>query len=383
MMNLDILRDQFPHAKSQIYLNHAATSPLSTRVMEALEAFYRQRHLERIDNYLDFAPTIEETLKRIAVAIGAEQHQVEFVPNTSTGLSLLAEGLDWRPGDRVAVPACEFPANVYPFMHLRDRGVELDFVPHKDGAFSVEDIVATLTPKTRLVSLSWVQFLSGFKTDLKRVVELCRSRGILVSVDAIQGVGALKLDVRETGIDFLACGTHKWLMSTQGLGFVYVADHLLERIRPRAGWLHGPIDWENLFDYRLAFHPNARRFRLGTFNSAGIAALHAALGLFLECGIEWCEERVLENARHLDSGLTEAGLLPYGRDVATPPESGIITYRVSDAEAMQIHLLENRVVASVRNGLIRFAPTYYNSLDEMDRVIEHVRAFHGSERRAS
>ncbi len=374
-MTLEELRLQFPHTESQIYVNHAATAPLGRHVMRALDSFYQQRQGELIENYVEFMPVMDETLERFAAVIGARADQVEFMPNTSYGLSVLAEGLDWQPGDRVAVPACEFPANVYPFMNLQDRGVEVDFIPHDEAAFTIDDLERTLTPRTRLVSVSWVQFLSGFRADLSEIVRLCHERDILVAVDAIQGLGALEMDVAATGIDFLATGGHKWLMGAQGIGFLYVADDLIDKIRPRAGWLHGPVDWDDLFRHELEFHPDARRFRLGTTNSAGIASMHAALGLYLGQGAKWCEPRVLENARHLDEGLVQAGLTPYGRASESAPSSGIVTYRADNADALYRHLSDRRVTCSLRNGLLRFSPTYYNTAEEMDAVVRHVEEF--------
>lgn len=374
-LSLTDLRTEFPHTESLVYLNHAATSPLSRRVIQSIDAFLQQRHRGPVENYLDFAPVVEETLQKFATMIGAEKRQVELVPNTSYGLSILAEGLDWRPGDRIAIPGCEFPANVYPFLNLRERGVEVDFIPHHEATFTLEDVERTLRSETRLVSVSWVQFLSGFRCDLEAIAALCHDRGLLLAVDAIQGLGALQLDVVRSGIDFLASGAHKWMMATQGIGCVYVSARALEAIRPKAGWLHGPVDWENFFDYRLAFHPDARRFRLGTLNGAGVAALHAALGLYLELGPDWCEERVLENAQYLDSQLVDAGLTPYGRSAGPAPSSGIATYRSGDSQGLFDYLMEHHVSVSLRNGLIRFAPTYYNTFEELDRAAMLVRDY--------
>jgi cysteine desulfurase/selenocysteine lyase len=373
-MTLDALRAQFPHTTHTIYLNHAATGPLSRPVLDAIEAFVAQRHEGAIENYYAFQPVVEETLARLARLLGTQPERVAFMPNTSYGLSLLAEGLAWEPGDRIAVPACEFPANVYPFMNLERYGVVVDFISHRDGTIALEDVEAALHPRTRLLTLSWVQFLSGFRADVAAVGALCRDRGVLFSVDAIQGLGALRLDVEACGIDFLACGSHKWLMGTQGFGLLYVTEALQEQITPPAGWLHGPVDWDNFFDYRLAFHPDARRYHLGTLNNLGIAALHAALGLYFEAGPAWCEAQVLDRARALADGLVRQGLARYG--TGDPAHaSGIVTVRHAAPEALFEHLQARNIAASLRNRLLRFAPTYYNSPDEVDRTLEAVADF--------
>jgi len=287
---------------------------------------------------------------------------------------VLAQGLDWQPGDRIAVPACEFPANVYPFMNLRKRGVEVDFVPHMDATFLLEDVAAALTPRTRLLTVSFVQFLSGFRADLSAIGALCKEKDVIFCVDAIQGLGALQLDVEACGVDFLACGGHKWLMATAGTGFIYVTEVLQARLSPMAGWLHGPVDWENFFDYALEFHPDAERFRLGNTNNIGIAALHAALGLHLEAGQAWCERQVLARARELTEGLQVLGLKRFGTDDPRYA-SGIATFSHPSAEALFAYLSERRIHVAMRNRLLRFAPSYYNSEDEVRRVIDAVKSY--------
>ena len=368
------LRKYFPHTEHTVYLNHAATSPLSLPVVEAVGAFLMQRHDAPIENYYDFLPTVEAARARLARLLGTDVARVAFASNTSSALNVLAQGLAWQPGDRIALPGCEFPANVYPFMNLERRGVAVDFIPHREATFTLGDIERTLTPRTRLLTLSWVQFLSGFRTDLKAVAELCRAHGVLFCVDAIQGLGALPLDAEACGIDFLASGGHKWLMATQGTGLLYVTEALQDRLAPAAGWLHGPVDWDHFFDYELAFHPDAQRYHLGTLNNIGIAALHAALGVYYEAEPAWCEAQVLARSQQLADGLVALGLERYGS--ADPAHaSGIVTVRHPDADGAFEHLKEHAVVASVRNGMLRFAPTYYNTPDEIDRALEVVASY--------
>lgn len=377
-MDFAELRRQFPHTGRSVYLNHAATGPLSRPVVRAMARYLEQRHRSKVENYAETLPLVEATRARLAHLIGTHVGRIEFAPNTSYALNVLAQGLDWRPGDRVLVPGCEFPANVYPFMNLERRGVQVDFVPHRYGTFSVEEVERRLTPDTRLLTVSWVQFLSGFRADLGRLGALCRDRGVLLSVDAIQGLGAVRLgaSVEDLGIDFLASGGHKWLMGAQGIGFLYCSDSLQERLVPAlAGWLHGPVDWDNFFDYDLVFHPDATRFRLGTLNHLGITALHAALGLYLEADPEACERRVLALADRLRTGLTESGLRLYGSSEPAHA-SGIVAVRHPRPDEAYRHLRLNQIEISLRNKLLRFAPTYYNTEDEIDRTVDILRSLH-------
>lgn len=367
-MDLQHLRAQFPHVAETLYLNHAATSPLSRRVVAAIDTFVAERHGRQIENYDSFQHTIAETRQQLGRVLGAPTEWVEYAPNTSYGLNLLVHGLDWKEGDRIAIPRCEFPANALPFRTLERRGVVIDWIPDEEGVISLEAIADALGPETRLLAISWVQFLSGYRIDVEAVGALCREREVLLSVDAIQGLGALPFEAERWGVDFVAAGSHKWMMGTQGLGVVCASPTMQEQIQPPAGWLQGPVDWEDLTSQELRYHDDARRYRLGTLNGIGISALHASTGLYLEAGRTWCGERVLRLSRYLAEGLAERGFTRYGSD-AEAHRSGIVTVRVGDPEQAQRVLRERQIEAAVRDGLLRFAPTYYNTTGELDQVL--------------
>ncbi|WP_103021376.1 aminotransferase class V-fold PLP-dependent enzyme [Salinibacter altiplanensis] len=377
-MTPEALRDHYPHTAHQTYLNHAAVSPMSRPVQNAIDAYVAERHGADPDapiaNFETFFPVIEETKERVATVLGTTDARVEFVPNTSSGLNVLARGLDWEAGDRIAVPDGAFPTNVYPFLNLEAQGVEVDFVPTTDGAYTVDDVAETLRPETRLLSVSWVHFLSGFRADLEALGALCEERGVVFCVDAIQGLGALRVDVEAAGIDFLTAGGHKWLMAAQGIGVLYCDEGLQDRLRPPTGWLHGPVDWEHLDEYELTFHEDARRFRTGTLNSVGVAALHAALGLYLEAGPAWCEERVLSLSGTLADELSDRGLSRYGTDDPAHA-SGIVTVTPEAPDALFEHLKEHGITGAVRNRKLRLAPTYYNNDEDLHAVLSAIDSF--------
>ena len=377
-MTLGALRDHFPHTEHQTYLNHAAVSPMSRPVREAIDAYVGERHgadpEAPIENFEAFMPVMAETKERVATVLGTESSRVEFVPNTSAGLNVLARGLDWQAGDRIAVPDGTFPTNVYPFLNLESEGVAVDFVPTSEGAYTVEDVADTLRPETRVLSVSWVHFLSGFRADLEALGTLCDDRDVVFCVDAIQGLGALQVDVDAAGIDFLTAGGHKWLMATQGVGLLYCAEWLQDHLQPPTGWLHGPVDWEHLDDYELTFHDDARRFRTGTLNSVGVAALHAALGLYLEAGPALCEERVLDLSTALADELSDRGLPRYGTN-DPGHASGIVTVEPNAPEALYEHLKERDITGAVRNRKLRLAPTYYNNEADLQAVLEAIDSF--------
>lgn len=357
-----------------VYLDHAATGVLSQAAHEAA-AGYLDGRAGRVatrspNNFPADLERIDRARARAARLIGAEARDVAIVPNTSYGLNIVAQGLDWTPGDRVVVPACEFPSNLLPWRALEARGVVTDLVPHHHGAFGAEDVEALLRPETRVVAVSAVQFLSGFRCDLDAIGALCRQRGLLFVVDAIQAVGALHLDVSTFTPDLLAVGGHKWLGSMQGAGFAYVAPSLQDRVRPVRGWLNGPVDWDDFESAGLDLHTDATRFHVGTMPTAALYALDAALGLILDTGPEVIEAAVLGGARTLARGLAERG---YERLGVGDPMSGIVTIRADDPETLHAALAEAGVVTSLRSRLVRFAPhawTPPDALDEALRVLD-------------
>ena len=377
MEKIEHIRKHFPHTRDLVYLNHAATGPVSSRVRHAIDAYLEERSVTHVENYFEFADTIDQTLEYIGRLIGTEADNVEFVPNTSYGINILAEGYPWQEGDRIAIPSCEFPTNVYPFLNQERKGVKVDFIQSHEGVFNLENVRAALTPRTKVVSVSWVQFLSGYRAPIKEIGDLCRERRIVFCVDAIQGMGALQIDVNESNIDFLACGGHKWLMAAQGIGFVYTSPALRDKLTSMAGWLHGPVDWSNLTEYKLAFHQNARRYRLGTVNSMGIAALHAALEQYFDAGAAWCEQRILFLSGMIAEELSRAGYERYGIQKHAP-DSGIVTFKHAASETLFNYLKKRKVVVAVRNGLARVAPTFYNTEEEVQALFELLHQFEAS-----
>jgi len=363
------VRRHFPHTDQLIYLDHAATGPLSTPARDAVQSYLDELNRTEPNNYVRMEPVLVRARERLGRMIGATFDRVEFAPNTSYAINVLAQGLDWQQGDRVAVPACEFPANVMPWKGLANQGVEVDFIPDDDGVFSVDDVERALTPKTRVLAVSWVQFLSGFRCDLNALSALCREQGVLLALDAIQGLGALRLDVAATPVDFLACGAQKWLMGLPGTGFFYVTKELQDRLRPIRGWLNGPVDFDDLLTFDETLHDDAQRFRLGTLDLGGLAALDAAIGLYLdEVGTVAGQERVLALAHRAATALDEIGLRRFG---SSDPDhaSGIVTFEHPEPDRLLERLHAAGVRASVRNRRLRLAPCWYNTGAEIDLAV--------------
>ncbi|MBN1449055.1 MAG: aminotransferase class V-fold PLP-dependent enzyme [Bacteroidetes bacterium] len=373
-MTLTDIRSEFPFLSTgMIYLNHAATGPWSRYVERRVQAHVRGRTDGPIDIFQDTIRLIGEARAMAAEMLGTDPARVAFVLNTSEGLNILAQGLDWKTGDRVLLIDQEFPSNIYPFINLRGKGVEIDFVPQRNGRIELDDIERALTPRTRILAVSWVQFLSGFTLDLAALKDLCAPHGTLLSVDAIQGVGGIRLDLRNTPVDFLAAGVQKWQLGPQGVGIVYVSERAQEMIRQaHLGWISVANAW-NFFNYGQELQPDARRYENGTFNSIGISGYHGALEFFRTVGFDRVDEMVRANAAHLYAKAQEMDFT-----VVTPENpcerAGIVTLRHERAEEVQRTLQENGMVVSARVGHIRISPHFYNTPDEIDTVLDAIRA---------
>jgi len=369
-MEFDELRSLFPVTQRYIYLNHSGVSPMSTRVQKAME--------EEIGDILNLATgalpkwygRCEEFRRRFAGYIGAEAEEIAFTLNTSEGINIVADGLEWEPGDNVLLPDTEYPANVYPWMHLAGRGVEVRLVPDVEGAYPPEQFERYLDERTRLVAVSFVQFASGYRLDLARLGALCRRRDVLLLVDAIQGLGVLPLDVKAMQIDFLSTSTYKWMLGPQGAGLFYIDRRHLGKVQPRWVGSTSVVNPEDYLDYDLTFDPTAKRFQPGTLSTVSLAGAAAALELLIELGADFIHKRVFE----LTDCLCE-GAKAKGYEVYSPwePEqrSGILSIfkPAHDPEEARRLLLNNNVFASVRAGRLRLAPHCYNTIEEMEKVL--------------
>ena len=284
------------------------------------------------------------------------------------GLSLVAEGLDWDEGDNVVGARCEYPSNVYPWMHLERRGVEYRMAPERSGRIDLEELESLVDSRTRVLALSWVQYANGFRADLERLGRFCRDRDVLFVVDVIQGLGALELDVEASFVDAAAGAAHKWLLGPEGVGLLYVSDRVVERIRPvTTGWrsVEGLFDWTR-FD--LTWNDGALRFEPGTLNVYGLAALEKSLEMLLALGPDRIERRILDLSGRLAEGLRERGfdVVSSRRDAEA---SGIVTatHPERSAESLYEHLLARGVVTAHRAGRLRISPHFYNTEEEVGR----------------
>jgi len=369
-MKISESRDLFPFLKSgSIYMNHAAISPLSQLVLNKINDYLNIRSGSQAEDFNDLMRTASDTKDKLGKLINCEPSRIAFVDNTSNGLNILAQGLDWKLGDRIILNDIEFPSNVYPFLNLKEYGVEIDIVKSNEGVVNTNDIEKLITPQTRLVSISYVQFLSGYRIDLEKLGEVCRKHNIIFCVDAIQALGAIRLDVKKCNIDFLASGAQKWLMALEGTGFIYLTEELQNKISPKyVGWTSVSDAW-NLLDYHLTLRRTAARFQNGTLSSIGIYALNASLSLMLELGLDSIEDTILDNTGYFLSALRKSGFNTVLTVSTRENLSGIISYKPEKSGEVFETLKKNDIHAALREGVIRFSPHFYNTKEEIDRVM--------------
>ncbi len=368
-------RNQFHFTNSKIYLNHAGVSPLSSDVREKMDWFINNRSFGEIEFFEDMIDLRNQTRSVLAKLINAPEDNIAFTPNTSTGFNWLVQGLKWKKGDQIILTDLEFPSNVYPFLNLEKDGVEVVFVKSKKGCIDVEDIEKAITPKTRMISISSVEFSSGFRNDLLAIGALCKHNNLIFSVDAIQGLGAIPLDTKTCHIDFLSCGGHKWLMGPMGIGFMYISPGLFEKVIPTfVGW-DSVKDSFNFLDYNFELQPDARRFEYATQNHLGICGLSASLDILSRVGIAAIEQHLLILGKQMVEMLPEFGMTFLGHE---DPFywSGIYSFFSPDAEELFMFLKKHNVICSVRDGALRFSPHFYNNRDDINKLIDLIGKFH-------
>ena len=368
----EIYRDEFPVTKDYVYLDHAGVAPVSLRVKRAVEKFLSEATESGMFNYKQWMDRVEEVRRSCAILTGAEPEEIAFVKNTSQGISIVAEGLDWKEGDNLLICEKDFPSNIYPWLNLKRKGVEIRVVPSQNERILLEDIELLIDSRTKLLTVSSVNFSSGFKIDLEVVGRLCKGKGILFFVDAIQSLGVIPMDVNEFKIDFLAADGHKWLLSPEGTGIFYCRKELALRINPPLiGWksIINESDYDHV-DFRLK--TNALRFEEGSLNVMGIYALGAAIDLLVEVGIDRIQARVIELG---DLIIREAEKRDF--QVRTPKskeERGGIISIIGNFDPIKVKdkLKEEGILVNVRGGAIRISPHFYNTEYEVLRLFNAI-----------
>ena len=365
-MDVAAIRRQFPVTEQMAFLNNAAECPLCLPVRR------------RLDEYLDLAsrapdrrPPARHPLRPLlAGLLGGAPEEYALVTSTGAGIGLAAAGFSWTPGDNMVVPAGEHWNNTFPWLALRERGVDVRVVPvGPDMRVDPERVAALVDGRTRMVAVAAVRHTTGFRADLGNLSAIARDRGALFVVDGVQAAGIVPLNVNEDGIDVLACAGFKWLLGLHGTGFLYVAKHAWERIRPALpGMFAAEDDLEE-----LRWLPTAERYETGSLAYALFHGWTAGLEMISNIGMPVIHARVLDLTARLIEGLRARGLA-----VATPADhpgerSAIVSFTAGSQDANQAvyhRLKERRVAISLRGGRCRVSPSFYNTEAEIDLLLE-------------
>jgi selenocysteine lyase/cysteine desulfurase len=375
------LRAEMPVTERWAYFDHAAVAPLARPAAAALKHWADEAVTAGDTAWPGWSEGAEATRRHAARLVNADVDEIALVPNTTAGISLVAEGVDWRAGDNVVTLADEFPSNVYPWLNLATRGVETRRVPTDDGRLDLDKLAAACDRRTRIVSVSWVGYATGYRQDVARIVELAHERGARVMLDAIQGLGAFPFDVSQTPVDFLAADGHKWMLGPEGAGIAYIRRQHLDTLRPLGvGW-HSVVHSHDYTHIELKLKPTAARYEGGSQNMPGMIALGESLRLLLDLGQEHVAAAILDITDRACERLAAIGAKivsdrrPDHR--SGRQRSGIVAFELPgrDPLAVKKHCLAQGVVMSCRAGRLRISPHAYNNEQDLDRLIEAVESF--------
>lgn len=375
------LRAQMPVAERWAYFDHAAVAPLTLPACDALRSWAGEAAREGDVAWPEWARRVEATRRHAAGLVGADVDEIALVPNTTTGISLVAEGIDWRSGDNLVTLADEFPSNVYPWLNLASRGVQTRRVPTDNGRLDLDQLADACDDRTRMVSVSWIGYATGYRHDVDRIVTLAHERGALVMLDAIQGLGAFPMNVSETPVDFLAADGHKWMLGPEGAGILYIRRDHLDTLRPLGvGW-HSVVHAHDYTRIELKLKPTAARYEGGSQNMPGMIALGESLRLLLELGLEHVAETILDITDRACERLRAHGATIISDRRSDhrggQQRSGIVAFELPgcDPLAVKKHCLRQDVVVSCRAGRLRISPHAYNNVEDLERLIEALESY--------
>ena len=373
MKEMTQIREQFPITENKVFLNHAAQSPLPKCVADALRRY--------IDDFSKFGTTSIEWddggKSFFGELIGANPEEVAFIENTSTGLNIIANALQYPLRSKVVTTDLEYPSVVYPWLRISPR-VKVHYVRHSEGRILLEDMEKAVDDNTVAVAISHVEYVNGFRHDLRALSEIAHEHGAYLIVDAIQSVGALKMDVKKDDVDFLASSCYKWLLSPPGVGYLYVRGDLVEDLEPPfVGWasveqeVFKTIDFWDIWSLKLS--KTASRFEIGSPSFISLVGAKEAMKMLLTYGIENVEMEILKVTDHLIEAVKDSEF-----ELQTPEDprcrSGIVNFKIDKPEEVVEKLSGKAIIVSARSHGIRVSPHFYNTEEEIDNLIDEINA---------
>jgi cysteine desulfurase / selenocysteine lyase len=367
------LRQLFPLTRDTVYLNHAAVSPPPTRSIEAVQSQLADVQMNGSLNFRAWLSVKEQARGLLAELLGSRPEQVAFMRNTSDALSTVANGLAWKQGDNIVTFSREFPSNIYPWLRVRDQfGIEVRMCDERDGRIELSELEQLIDDQTRVIAISHVQFGSGFRTDLERLGRIARKHDALLVVDTIQSLGVMSINVEDELVDVAAGGGHKWLLSPEGVGYLYLSDRARERIQPTlVGWVSVP-DPEDHTNWEQGWNRGTLAWETGTGPISLLHGFESSLRLLKEVGVRKTEEYLEQLTNHLCDRLrTTAYEVVSSRADGEKSQIVCIRHR-GDLTPMFLysHLKNRRIVTAPRSGRLRIAPHFYNTIDELNELVK-------------
>jgi len=371
--NVNAIRELFPVVKNKVFLNHAAQSPLPKPVADAVK-----RCVEEFSLFGNVSTSEWDDCGKALFArlVGAKPEEIALAENTSVGLNIAANVLEYPPDSKIVTTDLEYPSVVYPWLK-RSLGVKIHYVKNVGGKVQLEDFEKAVNDKTVAVAISHVEYANGFRNDLKALSQITHEHGAYLIVDAIQSAGVIPIDVKRDGVDFLTTACYKWLLSPPGAAYLYVREDLIENFEPPyVGWasvkqeIFETVDFWDIWSLRLS--ETASRFEVGTPSFLSFVGAAEAIKMLLGFGIENIEKRVLRLTDHLIEAVEDLGL-----KLQTPEEpqhrSGIVNFKVEKPKEVVEHLKSKNIVVSARANGIRVSPHFYNTEEEIDKLVNEIK----------
>ncbi len=367
------MRARFPSLEQGLYLNHAAVGPWPDCTSDAVIRFAQENAGQGPAAYRDWILRENDLRQKLATLTGAaSEDDIALLKNTTEGISLVAWGIDWQDGDNIVLPLGEFPSNRLPWLAQSAQGVTIREVDIRRAENAESALIGAMDERTRLLSVSAVQWNDGFRLDLARLGEACKSANVLFFVDAIQQLGALPMDVQAWHIDFLAADAHKWLLGPEGIAVFYCSESARPKLRLlQQGW--------HMFDNPWNFHrqdwqpsSSARRFEAGSPNTLGQTAFHASVELLLETGMERVSQQILRNTDYLINKLGELPELQLSSNTSAHRRSAIVSFTHASLSSKRLHrqLAKSGITTAVRGDSIRLSPHFYQDQADLAVLID-------------
>ena len=372
MENIHTIREQFPITKNKVFLNHAAQSPLPKPVADAVRKF--------VDDFSNLGTTSIESNDGgkpfFAKLIHAKPEEIALVENTSVGMNIAANVLNYPHGSKIVTTDLEYPSVVYPWLR-KSLGVKVHYVKNANGKILLEDVEQAVDDKTVAVAVSHVEYVNGFRHDLQALSEIAHEHGAYLIVDAIQSAGAMQIDVRRDNVDFLTTACYKWLLSPPGAGYLYVKEELIEKFEPPfVGWasvkqeVFDTIDFWDIWSLKLS--ETASRFEVGSPSFISLTGATEALKMLLNIDIENIQKRILKLTDHLIESVKSLGL-----KLQTPEEpqyrSGVVNFKIDNPKEVAESLNRKGIIVSARAHGLRVSPHFYNTEQEIDKLVEEIK----------